>query len=318
MMTFIKKRSFKKKLKVIIIALLIYIFLSFAVTKIIYDISFKRYDSQSDVSKMPEKISEIVRTRDICFFESGKNTLCGYFYKSGGLALVVVAPGFNASADMYLPQIRDFLEQGYDVFTFDYTGSCNSEGKSAVGFSQEILDLDNALKFIENNDKFVYNNILLFGHSRGGYSVCGVLNKNHNISAVVTVSGIDSAMDGIMMPAVKKIGNIAYGNFANLWLYQTMLFGADTVNMEASEEISAVDTPVLVVHGKNDDVVSVNRFSIISHKEEIEEKCDNAKFIICDTKGKDGHTNLLFDADGTSNDELMKEINQFYSDCIEK
>ena len=51
--------------------------------------------------------------------------------------------------------------------------------------------------------------------------------------------------------------------------------------------------------------------SIYSHREEI--TSDNVEYYICDIPGQNGHTDLMYNNDGTANDVLMNIINQFYS-----
>lgn len=300
------RKTLKKVWRVIIITLIVYICISFAITKIIYDCCFTRYDGKQDIS--PE-LEEMVATRQSVTFESGKNTLAGYFYDNNSDRIVVIAGGHNSIADDYLWQIKSFLDYGYKVFTFDGTGCGNSEGSSCIGFSQQVIDLEAALTYV--NSGYEYEELYIFGHSRGGYAACTVDARQYNISAVVSVSGINSAMEAIMEPAVQKVGFVAYGNYHFLWMYQSMLFGTDVVNLSAEEELDRSGVPALIVQGSHDTVAPEDSSSIYSHKEDI--SSTNVEYYLCDVPGQDGHTNLMFDNDGTANDVLMNIINQFYS-----
>ncbi|MGN0374992.1 MAG: alpha/beta hydrolase [Butyrivibrio sp.] len=301
------KKSRIKVWKNIIIILAINLVIMFGITKIIYDACFPRYDAEVLI---PEELELLVEERQNVEFLSGDYLLNGYLYGNGsGRGLVVIAPGMNASVDNYLWQIQSFTDYGWDVFSFDTTGSCTSEGTSAVGFSQELLDLDAALTYVEKNYK--YDNIFIFGHSRGGYSACCILGRGHDIAAVVSVGGINSAMEAIMQPAVDKVGFIAYGNYPLLYLYQTMLFGDDVVSLQADKQISESEIPAMIVQGINDTTVPADSISIYAHRDEITSV--NAEYYVCDVPGQDGHTDLLFANDGTANNVLMDIINQFYS-----
>ena len=112
-----------------------------------------------------------------------------------------------------------------------------------------------------------------------------------------------------MGSSTQYVGPLAYGNYGFLWLYQAMLFGTDTLSLSADSEISKSDVPVLLIHGKEDTQVPMDRYSIVSHKEEI--TSDNVEYIIRSSPDNSGHTDLLFDEDGTANDELMQEIHEF-------
>ncbi len=304
-------KSFKKKIslrvwKIIIVLIILFMSLSYLISKAVYNICFPRYDESVEI---PVELSTLTNIRQPVEFYSGNYLLRGHIYSDGEAdGIVIVAPGFRASEDDYLWQINSFHEFGWDVLSFDTTGSCTSEGSSAIGFSQELIDLDAALDYVEKN--FNYDNIFIFGHSRGGYAACGLLNSGHRINAVVSVAGINSAMEAVIQPAQNYVGFLAYGNYPFLWLYQSTLFGTGIMGIQAYEQISDTNVPTLIVQGVNDDVAPVDSSSIYSHRDEI--TSDYVEYYVCDTPGQDGHTDLLFDNDGTANDILMNIINQFY------
>ncbi len=308
-----KKKSIARVLRVIVVSILIFTVFSFCLTKVIYDATFPRYNREPLSADV--ELQDMIQNRQSVSFMSGENALKGHYYAApGASALVVIAPGYGADDDQYLWQVNSFLDYGWSVFSFDSTGHCDSEGDSAIGFSQELLDLEAALDYIEGQQRFGCKALLLFGHSRGGYAVCGVLDRHEDIAAVVSVSGINSAMEAVMEPAARRIGFIAYGNYPLLWLYQSMLFGADVVNIEAAETINATEVPVMLVHGTQDRSVPIDRSSIIAHRDQI--VSDKVEYYLCDRPGQSGHTDLLYDADGTANDELMEKINDFYRRSI--
>lgn len=299
----------KRVSMVIALSLLAFCMVSMVATKLVYDRIFARYDP--DTAVPPTALSATVGARETVSFMSADNRLAGYIYRAEEKsldALIVLAPGYHACADEYLWQIRALMDYGWSVFAFDPTGSCHSEGASLVGFPQELCDLQAALTFIEDNDRFGYTDIVLLGHSRGGYAACCAAGMT-DVAAVVTVSGINSAMEGVMSSSVEAIGPVAYGNYPFLWLYQTMLFGGEVANADAAQVLSEAAVPVLIVHGKQDATVPTDKYSILSHCDEI--VSDAVEVYICDDAGQDGHTNLLFDADGTANEELMEKIHTF-------
>ncbi len=290
----------------ITLAFVLWVIGSVVVTVLVYDTTFARYEREE--KPVPAALEPLVADRRAVTFSSGDNTLAGYVYGDGGDMLVVMAPGYHACVDDYLWQIQHFLGNGYGVFVFDTTGSCHSEGESAVGFSQAVWDLDSALTFAEKNGLFGYRRVALFGHSRGGYAVCCAL-AAHEVAAVISVAGVNSAMEGVMEPAAARVGFVAYGNYPFLWLYQAWLFDAETVSLSAADCIAQSDTPVLIVHGKNDDAVQLDGGSIYAHRAEI--AAPQVDFLVWDTPQQDGHSDLLFDADGTENEALMTYICQF-------
>ncbi len=288
-----------------------YAAISMVATKIVYDSIFVRYDTPAP--QTPEELTSMVAQREAVQYYSGENRLCGYLYRADGAqdqhTLVILVPGLNAGADDYLWQISSLLEEGWSVFAFDATGTRASQGESAVGFSQILLDLNETVKYVEKSDCFGYNDLVLFGHSRGGYAACCALSGEYDISAVISVSGVNSPMEGIIGASAQYVGVLAYGNYGGLWLYQTMLFGADAVNTTAQEALTDSSVPVLIIHGSEDPGVPAEKYSIMSHRSEI--KSDRVQYILCTDPGQNGHTSLLFDPDGTANDKLMAQIDAF-------
>ena len=311
-MTAFKKIFNARVLRNIIITVLVYILLSFGLTVIIYDLTFPRYDPQ-DEADVSAELSDLVEARKHHFFKSGENELKGYLYGESGRALVVLIPGFYSSADDYLQQIKSFCDHGFGVFAFDTTGSCESEGESSVGFPQTLLDLDAALDYIESNACFGFERIFLFGHSRGGYAACSAREGEHDIDAVVSVAGANSAMEAVSQRASDYVGFLAYGNYPMLWIYQAMLFGSENASFRADEAISESNVPVLIVQGSEDTTSPPDKCSIYSHKDEI--ASDKVEYIYCETPGQNGHTDLLFDGE-LANAELMESINAFFDRCL--
>ncbi len=301
------KKSKKRILKGIIISIVSAIFIAAILTKCIYDRSFLRYDTLAPV---PAALEQTVQALKTVQFQSGKNTLTGYLYEGTREGLVILIPGYRAGGDDYLWQIQSLLDYGWGVFTFDPTGHCRSEGRTAVGFSQTILDLESALQYLQEQRQFGYRDLMLLGHSRGGYAACGMLDEPFGIDAVVTVSGANTCMDAVMQPAADRIGGLAYMNYPMLYLYQAALFGGEAVDTDAAREIAQSDIPVLVVQGAADPQMRAEKYSIYAQREQIPQ--GKAEYYLCAEPGRDGHTDLLYDADGTANDALMERIHRFF------
>ncbi len=296
------------------VALMVWCAVSLIATKLIYDGIFVRYEDHTVA--VPDALTQMVDERTTVVYPAGDHKLTGYVYRPQQEekdALIVLAPGFHACADDYYWQISELLDYGWAVFAFDPTGSCHSEGDSCVGFPQELVDLKATLAFIREESHLEYEKLVLLGHSRGGYAACCAADED-GVAAVISVSGINSAMEGIMGSTVNAIGPIAYGNYPFLWLYQTMLFGGEVANADASQVLSDSDVPTLLVHGQADEQVPLDKYSVVSHVDEIDNP--SVKLMLCADAGKNGHTNLLFDEDGTANDALMAQIHRFLEENI--
>ena len=84
-----------------------------------------------------------------------------------------------------------FASHDYLVFAYDATGNGESEGKTAKGMPQGLIDLDYAIRYIKENMELADLPLVLFGHSWGAYSSAGVLNLHPDIKAVVMAAGFN-------------------------------------------------------------------------------------------------------------------------------
>lgn len=290
----------KRKLRTIFLIFFSWIFLSLCATKVIYDAVFARYDPEP--SQNAAIYAALLSAREATDFPCAEQTLRGYLYGGTRDTLIVLCPGLNATADDFLPQIQSLTDYGWAVFAFDPTGCGQSGGSSAVGYPQAVRDLSAALDYLQAQNFFGYERYALFGHSRGAYAACGVL-REYSPSALIAVSGANSAMEGVLAPSVEAVGALAYANYPFLWLYQATLFDADAVNLDASEELARANIPALVVHGSRDESVPAEEFSIFSHRDRF-----SASVLLL---GDAGHTDLLFDRDGAARGDLMAQIHAF-------
>lgn len=224
--------------------------------------------------------------RKTILFESGKNTLSAYLYGEGNeKGIIVVAPGHSDSNDIKLYEIRYFVDAGYSVICFDYTGCYTSEGNSFGGYTQAVYDLDALLNYIENNDEFEDKLIYLFGHSLGGYAVAAVLGMEHNVKAVVAASGFDTPEEQWQY-SVNKYTGFFYSiikPFNSLFI--SLKYGTDK-SLSAVEGINNVSIPVMVISAEDDSFYG--GFSPIYDKRD-EITNPNCTFILMDEENHNGH-----------------------------
>ena len=308
-----KRVGRKRWLIVLGLVVLIFILVSLVTTKLVYDAQFRRHDRPDETIHANLRYIDIERDypRSIVHFTSGKNTLQGYFYGDrSARALMVVAHGLGGGADSYLSQIRHFVDSGFLVFAYDCTGSYDSEGSSTRGFPQSILDLHAALAYLESQPSLASLPRLLFGHSWGGYAVAAVLSYDHDIKAIVSVSGANSAMDIIIEQAKQMMGISAYIQYPFLWFYQRMLFGK-AASFDAVSAINTANIPVLIIHGIEDELVPYDGSAIIAFKDEISNPY--VRYITATREGRNGHNNLFrTDEAVTYVEQVNKEYRALY------
>lgn len=204
------------------------------------------------------------------------------------------------------------LNQGYQVFAYDNTGYHLSEGKNCVGLPQAVEDLDAALSFVEQELRFEGLPVYLFGHSWGGYAVGAVLNFNHKVKAVVSVSGFSNPNKMIVEWAKRMAGVWAYLAIPFLVLHQRLSFGKK-MDIMAVNGINKADVPVLLVHGSKDTTVRLDGSATFSLKEEITNQ--KVRYILWDKEQQNGHLDVLYQAGAKT---YGLQISKEYSELLKK
>ncbi len=305
----------KKPVKIILIAVGVIFVMNSIATKVIYDMAFKRYDPSEPIEYLTdERFTDLVENRRELDITSGKDTIKAYAYDvAEDKGIVVIAPGVNAGADDFIPVIGTFTDEGYDVLAFDPTGSTGSTGKSMKGYSQEIKDLEAVLATVDTD--YPGEDVYLFGHSRGAFTVCTQLESDEDIKAAVAISAHNSAMDAIMALSTRYVGKFANLNYPALWCYQAILFGPKTVNIHATDLLDNSDVPVMIVQGSDDNSAPAGEYSLYSHRSEIKDDSDVIYFY-SDLEDSNGHTDIIFDEDEDGvNSELMDSVLDFFEEA---
>ena len=263
----------------------------------IYDKMFPRFD-RPDYSITPNKIDyQMLKDRfprKTIRYKSGNVHLQGYYYEAKNpKGIVVVCHGLRSGADDYIPISKFFVDNGFNVFSFDNRGTYDSEGDSTVGMCQSLVDLDNTLKYLSKTEPYKDFPLFLVGHSWGGYAVTSVLCCKTKITACASISAMHSGYQIIYEKGKQYAGKLAAPSKLFLNIYQKLLFNKYT-NYDGIKGINESNIPVLVAHGIDDEVIAFDKQSIYAHKDRITNK--NVEFYI--GKGITGkHTSIWHSVD---------------------
>lgn len=225
-------------------------------------------------------------SREALKIQSGENTLTGYLYGTDNTqGLIVISPGHRYANDVKLYEITYFVDAGWMVLCYDYTGSYNSEGSSMVGYSQAVHDLDAVLDYVKNEKQFQSLPVVLFGHSLGAYASAAVLQYGHDIKSAIVASGSDMPKEQWEYSIERYIGIFHYVLKPFTKLFISIKYG-DEVNLSAVDGINSVDIPVLVISG-TDDIFYGGESPIYKKRYTI--KNTNCIFILKNAEKHNGH-----------------------------
>lgn len=250
----------KQKKWIILFFMLFSLFfiLPMAITIFLYNKTFGVREAFSDNDYAYLNISHPDFKRTPARFLSNKSQeLQGYFYayeETPYQGLIVLAHGIGGGHDSYLVETEYLARAGYLVFTYDNTGTNESEGKNLIGLSQSAIDLHHALTFVEGIPALQDLPLLLYGHSWGGFAVATVNNYPHNVKGIVSVAGFAENNNVLKQEGRKMVGNAIEIFMPYLGLYEQFLFGAAADDTGISG-LAQTDAQVLLLHSTDDDVV---------------------------------------------------------------
>jgi alpha-beta hydrolase superfamily lysophospholipase len=153
-------------------------------------------------------------------------------------AVVLYCHGNSGNISHSVDILDAFRKMGLSTFIFDYRGFGHSTGKpSESGF---ILDSETAWKFLVEQKSIAPERIILFGSSMGGAMASRLARKYHP-ALLILESSFTSLNDVVKdsAPAWFPSEHFVYG------MYRTR------------EYIKDVKCPVLIIHSKDDNLISV-------------------------------------------------------------
>jgi len=282
------KKKFIISIIIIVVFVLLNLLLFFGIL-IAHSIVFKRVDYDSYDSKYNLLYSDLNAEqypREEIKILSGKNLLTAYLYGKNNMnGLVVVSPGHADANDIKLYEIMYFVDNGWQVLCYDYTGSYTSQGQNLGGYTQSVYDLNNVLNYIEHENSLKNIPIVLFGHSLGAYASAAVLQYGHNIKSAVIASGFDTPKEQWLYSIERYTGWFHYLLYPYTRLFISIQYGKEQ-NLSAIDGINSVDIPVLVISGTND-IFYGGESPIYKKRNEITNS--NCSFILKSEKNHNGH-----------------------------
>ena len=232
--------------------------------------------------------------REEFYYFAHQSQLKGYYYPAQeGKALVVLAHGFHAGADDYLPMIEFFVNGGYNVFAFDCTGTYDSKGEDMVGMCQALVDLDGTMQYLKSTQPYASQPMMVIGHSWGGYAAASVLELHKDIRACACIAPMNNGYTIMQEKGEQYVGKLSMVSKPIFNAYQKMLF-KKYVNYSGVQGINSVSTPVFIAQGVDDKIITYTGQSIMAHRDEI----TNPNVIYYETVGLQGdHNNIWHSID---------------------
>ncbi|MFC1815136.1 alpha/beta hydrolase [Thermodesulfobacteriota bacterium] len=211
------------------------------------------------------------------FFKSKDGTrLHGWFIPAVGNAVgtVIHFHGNFGNLTYYFKQISWLPLKKYNVFTFDYRGYGQSEGRpSRLGIYEDSVA---AIEYLMSKPAIDHRNVFVFGQSLGGVNAIVAIAKNDfsEIRAIAIEGAFYSyraeARDMMIATVRKKIGNIPC---LPLQIWPISFLSATNAYSPGEFIDQVAPIPVLLIHCTQDSLVSYH------HSEKLYAKAQEPKHL---------------------------------------
>ena len=176
--------------------------------------------------------------RDVSIRTSDGVVLHGWYIPGNGDRVLLFFHGNAGNISHRLESIRQFLQLGLSVFIIDYRGYGQSEGRTT---EQGIYrDAQAAWNYLTESSNIPQGRIIVFGRSMGA-SVAAYLAARHGPLALIIESSFTSVPD---------IAGEYYPLLPVRWLSR--------LRHSAEEFVRDTDSPVLVIHSRDDEIVPIH------------------------------------------------------------
>lgn len=189
--------------------------------------------------------------------------------------LVILCPGYLDSKDYkHLVGLAEALgKQGYTVVRFDPTGTWESDGDiSDYSVTQYLEDIKNVLEYMLRGKE--YKQILLGGHSRGGFVSMLYAIRDPRISIVLSIMSSYSisatsdkeTLDNWEKEGCKKSFRDTPGEKGSKEFCVPYAHALDGFQYNALDKISGFHGALILVAGELDDVAKLEDIKLIYDK----------------------------------------------------
>lgn len=181
--------------------------------------------------------------------------LVGYLYKNSSKTVLIFCHG-AAKINGYpgAEDVFDFYYQtGTSVFSFDFTGYGESEGKNEISITQRVTDIGRIVDYFSHK----YKKIILYGVSFGGISVTIASTKYKKIDKLIVLNGFFSLNPRKLYP--KQALSLGLYILARPAIWPEVAYLLHNVSAKR------VSVPTLILYGESDKDVkpiqSINFFN---------------------------------------------------------
>lgn len=203
-------------------------------------------------------------------------------------SIIVISCGANGSYNSYKTIVKKLIENNCNILYIHRKKALLTE--AIIPFKSKINDIKKAVLYLEKNG-YKKENIVVLGHSLGGYSVVRLMKQKFGLRAVISVCGFYSWVElcrYYMKKYLSVFEKLFDPMFFTLSFIDAKILKNDTVYIINS--CDSLTTKFYIIELQKDRVLGEN-LGLAFKKECITNS--NVEFSKCDISDLNGHSTIL-------------------------
>lgn len=205
-----------------------------------------------------------------------------YFYQNYQKdKYIIFCPGIGPGHTAYLREIEKLAKNGYLVLTLDYTGCDKSGGETLLSVNEPTRDVHDLIELVKSGKDdflapFSSKEIIVIGHSLGGYTALNTINIHPDIKKAVIISGfIDVILE------MKGLSHIPFSFlFSDIKRFEKKT-NNEYAKIKNLKYLKNTNDDILFIHSIDDQLVPYKTSTALIYKKNRKE---NLQFLIVDNK----------------------------------
>lgn len=269
------KMKRKEVMGLLYFCLLLLLLIPYLLVFIANQIAFgKRYDGYKKAYLFEPSEFEDLQVTSKQIVGNKKQKICVHSYRMKNdkdlKGLILWSSGIGGDHSIYIPFIYELAKQGYELVSYDPTGTGKSEGRQVKGLTQNMIDAKTVMDDLIQTNQIKGKKLFFMGHSNGGYAALSLLHFSYPVTAAVTFAAFDDPVTMLMFHVKQAIGGISKICYFYVALFNRIRFGK-LYRISAAKGIAQANVPVMIYHSQDDDVVPYLEFEklkrVLSHPE---------------------------------------------------
>lgn len=225
-------------------------------TKLIY------YPIEQNMAELWIKLAKPLE--DTYFFSLDGIKLNGWYIKANKeKPTVIYCHGQGENITMWQSIAEFLVDQGYGVFMIDYRGHGRSKGTPSE--SGLYIDLESAIKYLQEDKGIPKNKMILWGRSLGGAVVADIASRDSEFDAVIlesTFTNLREAAIHITETKISEGDNHFWSHISTKFLKCYPL----TQTFETDRKVVKIRSPLFIAASMNDETIPFFMSEELAHK----------------------------------------------------